>query len=355
MKIDFQLPVTTFGVPKGNKNGRYIVATVPVEINILEVRPSDISPVASVSYSPGTPREMTDYVNIDGALFVRLAGMSEFSPSFTLFGRDPISFAFKEVAPSVSRRVDNYIYGDHGIYPAKLVKDRKSNEPFSLSPLADLGLKTFNEDPVALQVASFTKRCERLVVSDGRMLARVAEPVLAVELIHRDGDIRASISPLARSLNGLGVKKCLPHAVFRLDEIDRLVEFCGGAGVARSALDHWIPERAVIHEGFRLSLQTERASLYSAAARLTKRSYGAHWLPNDNQLVDDVFDIVKDHTEDDFPDELGDVLAGIIDLHRSGTKVFFDDLDAEAADHVLHMWDDRKIDVSPVQVPSAAP
>jgi hypothetical protein len=354
MQIDFQLPVVTYGTPKGQKKSRQVVATAPVEVNVREVRSCDTIPVASVSYPPGTPQQMTEYVSIDGTLYVRLNGAFQFSASFALYGSDPISFAFSDVDRFVRLSVDNGVYNGNGIYPAKLAKERKAREPLSLSPFADLGLETFGEETVERQIASFLKRCERLVVVDGAMLAHVAEPVLAVELIDRQIFKRASIYPLARSFKGLASRKSVPQAVFRLDEVDRLFDFCVAAGVDRSALSHWNPARVAIHDGFRLSLQTERASLYSAAARLTKRAYGAPWLP-DHQLVDDVFQIVKDYTEENFPDELGDVLAGIIELHRSGTKVFDVDFELELADHVLRMWDDRKIDVAPVQSISVAP
>lgn len=354
MKIDFQLPVVTYGTPKGQKKSRQVVATVPVDVNVREVRLRDTIPVASVSYPPGTPRQMTEYVSIEGTIYVRLNGAFQFAPSFVLYGTDPISFAFTEVNRSVRRSVDNWAYNGNAIYPAKLAKERKAHEPLSLSPLANLGLETFQEESVERQMASFIKRCERLVVVDGAILAHVAEPVLAVELLQREGERRASIYPLARSLTGLGSKKYLPHAVFRLDEIDRLFEFCVVAGVSWQALDHWNQARVVVHDGFRLSLQTERASLYSASARLTKRAYGKQWLA-DHPLVDDLFQIVKDYTEENFPDELGDVLAGIIDLHRSGVQVFETDFELELANHVLRMWDDRKIDIAPIQSTSVAP
>lgn len=349
MNMDFKLPVTTRGTPRGKKRARPVLATVTVSIDIREIPAGDLTAVASVYFPPGKPTEMTDFVSIDGAIFVRIGQASEFATSLTLYGADGANFAFADANRRVRRSVDNYAYNGEGLFPASLLNARKANQPLQPSDLAEIGLESWYEKGVEDQITRFEERCARLVVSEGCLLARVAEPVLALDFIPRAGVNGISVRPIMRSLSGIGKgseKTDPPHAVFRLDELDRVFDFCRASGMSDAWLPTWMPERVVIQDAIRLSLDTERASLYSAASRLTKSIYGMSWLP-DHPLLDDVYRLVEGFTENDCPDEMGDVLSGLIELHRSGTRVFRDDFEASAADHVVQMWDNREISMAP--------
>lgn len=349
MQIDFQLPVVTSGVVRGQKKTRQVLATVPVSINLREVRTEDLVHVASVFFPPGTPEEMTEYFHTDGGMFMRIGPVSDFSTTFVPFGGDDPNFAFSDVARLVRRHVDNHAYNGHGLYPLKVLDDRRTNKPLILSGLSEIKLESWYEQGVESQVARFEQRCERLIVSDGCLYVRVPEPVIALDFMRRDGGVATSVRPIMRSPHGMGKGKSKaepPHAVFRLDELPRLFEFCRASGMSEDRLAQWTSGRVVVHDGIRLSLESDRASLYCAASRLTRRAYGAKWLP-DHPLVDDVYRLVTDFTENDVPDELGDVLAGLIALHRSGTQIFDMDFEADATDHVVQMWDNREIAMTP--------
>lgn len=348
MNLDFKLPVITRGTPRGKKRARPVLATVSVSVDIREVQDRDITAVASVYFPPGTPAEMTDFVSIDGAIFVRIGPATEFATSLDLYGHNGPNFAFAEANRRVRRSVDNFTYNGEGIFPVSLFNARKSNQPLQPADLKEIGLESWYEKGVEEQIARFEERCGRLVVSEGCLFARVAEPVLALDFIPREGFKAVSIRPIMRPLGGIGKgseKIDPPHAVFRLDELDRVFDFCRAAGMSDAWLPVWMPERVVVQDAIRLSLDTERASLYSAASRLTKTVYGMSWLP-DHPLLDDVYRLVEAFTENDCPDELGDVLSGLIELHRTGTRVFRDDFEAAAADYVVQMWDNREISMA---------
>ncbi|MCV9964909.1 hypothetical protein OIU34_23735 [Pararhizobium sp. BT-229] len=356
MKIDFQLPVVTSGVVRGQKKTRQVLGTVPVSIDIREVRTEDLAHVASVFFPPGTPDEMTEYFHADGGMFMRIGPVSEFSTSFVPYGEDYPNFAFSDAARLVRRHVDNYAYNGQGLYPLKLLDDRRANQPLILSGLSEIKLESWYEEGVAGQVTRFEERCERLIVSDGCLYVRVPEPVLALDFMRRDGGVATSVRPIMRPSLGMGKGKSNaepPHAVFRLDELPRLFDFCRASGMSEDRLARWTSGRVVVHDRIRLSLESDRASLYCAASRLTRRIYGAKWVP-DHPLVDDVYRLVKDFTENDVPDELGDVLGDLVALHRSGTRIFDMDFEADATDHVVQMWDNREIVMAPGNPPATS-
>lgn len=347
MNIDFQLPVITRGVLAGRTKSRPVMGTVPVSMNLREVQPSDVNAVVSVYYPPGAVDVMSDYFQIGGKIFVRLGRASELENTFAPYAIDEPGFAFIDVSRKIRLWVDNYVYNGEGLFPPTLANARKNNLPLHPTPLAELRLLSFNEEPVAMQIASFSERCDRLVVSSGDLFGRVAEPVLAVDFHRRDGRVAASVFPITRSFNGFGKgpsKRKPPFATFRLDEMDRAREFCVSVGVSEDRLPVTVPGRIVVHDCVRLSVDSDKTSLYAAASRLTQEMYGKDWMP-DTQLVDKLFSLVEKFTEDDCPDELGDILAGLVDLHRSGTRAFRSQLDLQATEQVVRMWDDRLIDM----------
>lgn len=313
--------------------------------------------MASVFFPPGTPGEMTEYAHVDGATYVRIGSTDEFASSFVPYSKEPPNFAFADTDRRLRRSVDNYAYNGEGLFPTRLLDARKANQPLFPDDLSETGLVSWYEKAVEDQIARFEERCERLIVSAGTMWAEVAEPVLALDFVNRNGDLATSVRPIMRPLRGIGKgssKIHPPHAVFRLDELDRLYAFCRASGVAEAQIAPWTAGRVVVHDAIRLSLESERASIYCVASRLAKRVYGAAWLP-DLPLVDDLYRLVNNSTENDCPDEMGDVLSELVELHRAGTRIFDTDFEAAATDHVVQLWDSREIALPPESPPSTKP
>jgi hypothetical protein len=354
MNMDFKLPVITRGTPRGKKKPRQVLATVTVSIDIREIRPRDLTAVASVHFPPGEPTELTDFVSIDGAIFVRIGEATEFSTSITLYGAEGPNFAFVDTNRRVRRLIDNYAYNGEGLFPTALWNARKANQPLFLTDLSEVGLESWYEKGVDDQITRFEDRCKRLVISEGCLWARVAEPVLALDFLDHEKFHSVSVRPLMRPFEGIGKGSDRidpPQAIFRLDQLDRLFDFCRASGISETWLPQWMPGRVVINDAIRLSVDSERASIYSSASRLTKRIYGISWIP-DHPLLDDLYRLVEGFTEDDCPDELGDVLSGLVELHRSGTRVFRTEFDVTVTDYVVKMWDNREISMAP-EGPSA--
>lgn len=349
MLFRFNLPIATQGVPKGNKRDRGIIATVPIDIDVDEVDGDRLTHVASVGYEPGVPIKFTEYHDIGGKLYTPVCAADEMPFTCSPGHKGHVNFAFAKALRKVERQAGVYNYGAVGLHPAGLAKQHKQGKPLDLMDLSSLKLERFYEEGVERQIQEFRQHCQRMIVSGGVVYAHIVEPVIAVDMTFSDiGGNVAFLRPITRPTGGMGLrstKRRSPHAVFALDRLEEALEFCHQSCIPREDIAYFeVRERVFVRDASRLGLDAERASVYASANRLATNLYGKDWCP-DHQAVDRLFNLLEGHTENDVPDEIGEVLAALLDLHESGVRTFENSSEAQATRFVSDMWDNRSIDI----------
>lgn len=344
MEIQFQLPIMARGTPKGRKSTRSILATVAVSVDIDEANEADLEPVASFTLRQGGTSVRTDYYFHGDGLCTPLCAADEIPLSHIHNDGAAPHFVFESAARTVRRWLDN-LPAEETLYPLEMARARKASVPLRPSPLKEASYTDIHQEGIDIQVEEFRARCARLLVAGGKVYLREKEPMLAVALFHREGfATSATVKPIRRLAAGLYREKTRserPHALFHLGEMERLRAFCVAAGADPGNIytdENWHVSR---ENGGRLVTESERATLYASALRLT-RTVDARRLP-DHPAIDELWRLVDHFTEEDCTDEIGDALRAVWQLHHDGEPVFPSDFEASVTGHVLDMWEGRTI------------
>jgi hypothetical protein len=341
MKFEFDLPVAVTAKAAGRKTEATVVGTADLEVEVDECDPCELGDVADIWFD-GTSKAPVRIFHRNDLLFIQLASVVEIPRTFSPYG-PKTGFLFAEAERLIKLMVDNRVYhgGRGALYPAAAARSRRQYEPLSLRPIAALRLEDGYEEGRDIQIADFRDRCSRLLVSSGMVYVSVSEPVLGVELKDKNGQTFPLIKPFWRCPRGIPIGKSSlipPHAVFRLDDNDGLRAFCEIAG-GRSYLDTHVR----VFDPARLSVDSEQLTLFGSAARIVRKAQD--WI-GDHPVIDEIFSIVENSANDtDFPSHLGELIRAAVDVHRSGIRVFSNELDVIAAESVAELWDARPIKV----------
>lgn len=341
MKFEFDLPIAVTAKAASRKTEATVVGTVDLEVEVDECDPYELGDVADVWFD-GTSKAPVRFFHRNDILFIQLASVVDIPRTFSP-GGPKTGFLFAEAERLIKLTVDNRVYhGRRGaLYPAAAARARRQYEPLSLRQIAAMGLEGGYEEERDIQITAFRDRCSRLLVSDGMVYVSVSEPVIGVELREKNGQTFPLIRPFWRCPNGIPTGKSSPispHAVLRLDDEEGLRSFCEIAGV-RSDLE--TPVR--VFDPARLSVDSEQLTLFSSAARIVRKAQD--WI-GDHPVIDEIFGIVERSDNDtDFPPHLGDLIRAAVDVHRSGIRVFSNELDVIATESVAELWDARPIKI----------
>ncbi len=344
MKFEFELPIVTFGLRERRKNNATVAGTVPVEIEVEECDLVDLLPVADVDFSP-SPTNPTGFKCLNGDLYVPLSPCDTLPRTVAPYSSDADGYLFGKVARMVRTSLDN---ARSGRQLSRSDMGYHQNREKHLEPLEDMKLVSYDKRNVSMQIAAFRERCDRLLVCEGIVHLRVAEPAIGVDVVYEEEARRLSIRPVWRS--STGIRKAAgdplpPHALFRLDDEQGLRDFCLAAGASEERLANWNSGRVRIVDATRLQIDSTRLSVFAAAARIVRQGWGKQWL-GDDPVIDGIFEIVDNHTDTDFPDRLGELLSEAVVLHKAGTTVFRNEVEAEATKYVVDMWEARDVELS---------
>jgi len=343
MMIDFKLPVAFAARPDDRKAVTTVVGTVVVDVDLRECEPGELADVAELAFDIAKGKRWTKFVHRHDVLYSPLATVESLPRTFAPCGPKP-GFPFDRVEPRLRRTIDDRVYQARrrgSLYPPASARSRRFYEPLILRPVEQMNLNEVDEQTLARQIADFRHRCSRLLVSGGMVYLSVSEPVLGVDLVEKDGQAKAYVRPVWRKTRGLGTAKngaIPPHAVFRLDDLEGIRRFCDLAGVPFRP-----PKGVRVWDPARLSIDSEQLTVFSAAARIVRKAQD--WIGK-HQVIDEIFDIVERSEDDtDYPPHLGDLLVDALEVHRSGTRVFSNEMDVVATQGVTELWDARSISV----------
>lgn len=349
MKISFQLPVYTTGIPKGLKKRKWAVGTVDVEIDVHELGEGDLQPLATINFPPDATDRLVRYFHHDEKVYTPVGDAEGIARTFSLNDGAHPGAILSEARRAVQSHYNNGYYNGEKLHPPADMKAMQEKRAVRPRPLETLGLTECNMKSVDNVVSAFEKRCRRLVAVGDSVYMRVNEPVLAVEFSGPVTAPYATVAPLKMTRRswepGRRESALAPQAVFRIDEVERLERFCLDVGVSARQLEERTRRPIIVEAAEALSHDTERLNLFAAASRFAQIGWGKAWLPSNDRNVETVFRIVEKRTHEDFPDELGDAMAAVVELHRSGVKAFDSDLEAQVAGHVCAMWENRAIPV----------
>jgi hypothetical protein len=346
MDIEIELPVVFSAIPHGRKTKATMVGTIPVTVDLSECGRAELDAVAAVRFY-GELEDATSYFHRGGNLFVPHCKLDDLPRTFVPYGKKT-GYLFDKVDRSIRITVDNARNnGGHGsLSPKALAEARMSTLPLKLARLTDMKFSDVYQGGIDIQISRLRERCARLLICDGTVYLKVAEPVIAVDLGTKDGVPDAWIRPLWRSSHGITTAKTdpvPPHSVFRLDDEDGLMSFLASAGVPDPRPANWNTAIVCLADATRLTVDSSEMSIYSAAARTVKKAQ--HWL-GEHTVIEDIFGIVeRDSTDTNYPLELGDLLIDAVALHRRGIRVFSNDYDIIAAELVTDMWESRSVSV----------
>jgi hypothetical protein len=348
MEIEFTLPVVFYAVPSRRKTQACMVGTVPVEVDLAECLPSELSPVASLRFH-GAIQEATSFFHHEGALYVPHCAVDDLPRTFHPNDKRD-TFLYHKAARAIRRAVDN---ADHrGPGARDLFGTRFSQDNPNFQEIASMKFDDAYQPGIDGQIEYLKARCERLLVSNGKVYLRVSEPVIGIDIGQGQGDVAAWVRPMWRSSSGLRTDDRAPippHACFRLDDLDGMRAFLGDVGLLSDETERMIIGASEISDATRLLVDSTEISVYSAAARIVKKAQD--WIA-EHEVVDAIFEIVKGrHTDAAYPPELGDLLSSAVQIHRNGDRVFSNDRDLMGAEAVSGMWDARSVSL-PISGPA---
>jgi hypothetical protein len=197
MQIEIEVPVVTWGYPKGSQTHKLVLASVPRSFKIPEYTASDLTVPFSFTQRLDDGEEQRtrriEYYGLDGALYrsreVQLDTVQSRVMSFNRYKNrtGEIHPFFAVVATEICDRVervrkDGYTLAKRRILPSEFAEhfDTYSLDDLTLPPLSSFDLRDLNEENVDEFLNGFSERMSRVIAVDGKIMFREQEPVFEV-------------------------------------------------------------------------------------------------------------------------------------------------------------------------------